>query len=86
MIILDEPTIALSISEVQKVLDYVAEIKRKGKSAIFITHNIYHVYPVADRFVILDRGRTVAEFKKEGVSLEDLIGKLSLIARTGTLS
>jgi simple sugar transport system ATP-binding protein len=86
LIILDEPTIALSISEVAKVLDYVAGIKRKGKSAIFITHNIYHVYPVAERFVILDRGRTVAEFKKEDVSLEDLIGKLSLIARTGKLS
>jgi simple sugar transport system ATP-binding protein len=86
LIILDEPTIALSISEVQKVLDYVGEIKKKGKSAIFITHNIYHVYPVADRFVILDRGRTVAEFKKEDVSLEDLIGKLSLVARTGKLS
>jgi simple sugar transport system ATP-binding protein len=86
LIILDEPTIALSISEVGKVLDYVGEIKKKGKSAIFITHNIYHVYPVADRFVILDRGRTVAEFKKEDVSLEELIGKLSLIARTGKLS
>jgi simple sugar transport system ATP-binding protein len=86
LIILDEPTIALSISEVQKVLEYVAEIKKKGKSAIFITHNIYHVYPVADRFVILDRGRTVAEFRKEEVTLEDLIGKLSLIARTGRLS
>jgi len=86
LIILDEPTIALSISEVAKVLDYVAEIKRKGKSAIFITHNIYHVYPVADRFVILDRGRTVAEFKKQEVSLEELMGKLSLIARTGKLS
>ena len=86
LIILDEPTIALSISEVAKVLDYVAEIKRKGKSAIFITHNIYHVYPVADRFVILDRGRTVAEFKKQDVSLEELMGKLSLIARTGKLS
>jgi len=86
LIILDEPTIALSISEVAKVLDYVAEIKRKGKSAIFITHNIYHVHPVADRFVILDRGRTVAEFKKQDVSLEELMGKLSLIARTGKLS
>jgi simple sugar transport system ATP-binding protein len=86
LIILDEPTIALSISEVAKVLNYVAEIKRKGKSAIFITHNIYHVYPVADRFVILDRGRTVAEFKKEDVSLDDLFAKLSLIARTGKLS
>jgi simple sugar transport system ATP-binding protein len=86
LIILDEPTVALSISEVQKVLDYVAEIRRKGKSAIFITHNIYHVYPAADRFVILDRGRTVAEFKKEDVSLEDLVGKLSLIASTGRLN
>jgi simple sugar transport system ATP-binding protein len=86
LIILDEPTIALSISEVQKVLNYVGEIKKKGKSAIFITHNIYHVYPVADRFVILDRGRTVAEFRKEDVSLEDLIGKLSLVASTGKLS
>jgi simple sugar transport system ATP-binding protein len=86
LIILDEPTIALSVSEVQKVLDYVNEIKKRGKSGIFITHNIYHVYPVADRFVILDRGRTVAKFKKEGVSLDDLIGKLSIVARTGKLS
>jgi simple sugar transport system ATP-binding protein len=86
LIILDEPTISLSISEVAKVLNYVAEIKRKGKSAIFITHNIYHVYPVADRFVILDRGRTVAEFKKEEISMDGLVGKLSLIASTGKLS
>jgi len=86
LIILDEPTIALSISEVRKVLDYVSEIKKKGKSAIFITHNIYHVHPVADRFVMLDRGRIVAELKKQDISLEDLIEKLAIIAKTGKLS
>lgn len=86
LIILDEPTVALSLSETKKVLDFVNEIRGQGKSCIFITHNIYHVYPVADRFVVLDRGRTVGEFKKKDLSLEDLIDKLYLVARTGKLS
>lgn len=47
----------LSLSETRKVLDFVHNIKEQSKSAIFISHNIYYVYPVADRFVILDRGR-----------------------------
>ena len=42
LLILDEPTVSLSLSEVQKVLDFVEEIKKEGKSCIFITHNIYH--------------------------------------------
>ena len=86
LIILDEPTMALSLSEVKKVLDFVREIKNRGKSCIFITHNIYHVYPVADRFVILDRGKIAGEFKKEDVSLEDLIEKLHTVAETGKIS
>lgn len=86
LIILDEPTVALSLSETKKVLDFVNAIKEQGKSCIFITHNIYHVYPVADRFVVLDRGRTVGEFKKKDIPLEDLIDKLYLVARTGKLS
>ncbi|MGQ9623112.1 MAG: ATP-binding cassette domain-containing protein [Candidatus Caldatribacteriaceae bacterium] len=86
LIILDEPTTGLSLSETQKVLSFVEEIKKKGKSAIFITHNIYHVYPVADRIVILDRGRVVGEFLKAAISLEKLVEKLYLVARTGRLN
>lgn len=86
LIILDEPTTGLSLSETQKVLSFVEEIKKKGKSAIFITHNIYHVYPVADRIVILDRGRVVGEFMKAAISLEKLVEKLYLVARTGRLN
>ena len=62
------------------------DIKRQGKSAIFITHNIYHVYPVADRIVILDRGRVVGEFQKAEVTLEELVDKLYLVAQTGSLN
>jgi len=86
LIILDEPTTGLSLSETQKVLGFVEEIKNRGKSAIFITHNIYHVYPVADRIVILDRGQIMGEFEKAEISLEELVNKLYLVAQTGKLN
>ncbi len=86
LIILDEPTTGLSLSETQKVLGFVEDIKNKGKSCIFITHNIYHVYPVAERIVVLDRGKVVGQFKKEEVSLEELVNRLYLVARTGSLN
>jgi simple sugar transport system ATP-binding protein len=85
LVILDEPTIQLSLSETEKVLNFVKKIKREGKSCVFITHNIYHVYPVADRFVILDRGRVIGELKKADTSLDDLSRKLISVARTGKL-
>ena len=73
LLILDEPTSALSVRETHKVLDYILEAKERGLSIIFITHNIYHVYSVADRFTILEHGRKVAEFRKEEVSAEEII-------------
>jgi simple sugar transport system ATP-binding protein len=85
LIILDEPTMGLSLSETRKVLDFVQGIKEKGKSAIFISHNIYYVYPVADRFVILDRGNIAGEFIKKDISQDDLVEKMVRLARTGTL-
>ncbi len=85
LVILDEPTTALSITETQRVLEYVKELKNKGKSAIFISHNIYHVYPVADRFVILDKGNVIAEFNKKDLVPEDLTEIMISIARTGKI-
>jgi simple sugar transport system ATP-binding protein len=73
LLILDEPTSALSIRETHKVLDYILEAKERGLSIIFITHNIYHVYSVADRFTILEHGHKVAEFAKGDVSAEEII-------------
>ena len=86
LIILDEPTMGLSLSETRRELDFVHGIKEKGKSAIFITHNIYYVYPVADRFVILDRGNVAGEFLKKDISQDDLEEKMVRLARTGKLN
>ena len=86
LIILDEPTTGLSLSETQKVLDMVTTIKRMGKSAIFISHNIYYVYPVVDRFVILDRGKIAGDILKKDITQEDLVNRMLHLAKTGTLT
>jgi simple sugar transport system ATP-binding protein len=83
LIILDEPTMGLSLSETKRVLDFVRDIKNKGKSAIFISHNIYSVYSVVDRFVILDRGQIAGQIEKKDISQEDLVEKMVYLAKTG---
>jgi len=72
LIILDEPTVALSLKEVQKVLNFTRKIKESGRACVYISHTIPHVYQVADRFVIIDRGEIVANFQKSEISLEEL--------------
>jgi simple sugar transport system ATP-binding protein len=72
LVILDEPTIALSIKESREVLEFIQQLKRQGVAAIFITHNLYHAHPVAERFVVLNRGRKVADVRREDVSIERL--------------
>jgi len=74
LIILDEPTTALSLIETQKVFDFVNNIKAKGRSVLFIGHNIFHVFDISDRFVILDRGKIIHQLEKSDVdSPESLI-------------
>ncbi len=70
LLILDEPTSALSVGETKKVLNYTKEAKRAGLGVIFITHNIGHVYQVADRFTIISHGHKVGDFLKGEVDQE----------------
>jgi simple sugar transport system ATP-binding protein len=84
LIILDEPTTALSLTETQKVFNFIENVRRKGCGIIFIGHNIHHVHDVADRFVIFDRGRIAAEFDRSHVgSAEKLIEDMHHIVITG---
>ena len=85
LIILDEPTMGLSLSETRKLLEFVGGIKTAGKSCIFIDHNIFHVYSVADRVVVLDRGAVAGEFLTKDITLEQLMDKMYRVARTGSL-
>ena len=72
LIILDEPTVALAVKEVRKVLDFVRGIKESGRACVYIEHNLAHVYEVADRLIILDRGEVVAELTRGELTLPDL--------------
>jgi simple sugar transport system ATP-binding protein len=85
LIILDEPTMGLSLQETRKLIDFVRGIKAAGKSAIFIDHNVFHVYSVADRVVVLDRGTVAGEFLTKDISLDDLMEKMYRVAQTGSL-
>lgn len=80
LLLLDEPLAALSIKEARKVHDMILQIRDAGSSVVYITHNVYHVYPIADRFVILDRGNKLSEVGKEQVSAEAVIEAIA----TGT--
>jgi simple sugar transport system ATP-binding protein len=72
LIVLDEPTTALAVNEVRKVLAFVEGVKTGGRACIYIEHNLAHVHEVADRLVILDRGRVVRTLKKGEVTLAEL--------------
>jgi simple sugar transport system ATP-binding protein len=85
LIILDEPTMGLSLSETRKLLEFAQDIKEAGKSCIFIDHNVFHVHSVADRIVVLDRGEVAGDFLTKDITLEDLMDKMYRVAQTGHL-
>ena len=76
LIILDEPTNALSLNETQKVFDFVNNVKKSNRSGLFIGHNIYHVYDISDRFVILDRGEVVHQLDKKEIDTPEELLKI----------
>jgi simple sugar transport system ATP-binding protein len=84
IIILDEPTMGLSLKETEKLLHFVEGIRAAGKSAIFIDHNIFHVYSVADRIIVLDRGHVAGEFPTSRYSLDELMNIMREVAGKGT--
>lgn len=75
LIIMDEPTNNLGIEESQEVLRFMRNAKDAGHSTIFITHNIYHVFQVVDRIVVLRHGRIVGNVQRAATSL-DAVEKL----------
>lgn len=84
LVLLDEPTTALSLTESEKVFGFARRIKADGRSVVFISHNIYHTYDLADRFIILDRGQVVLQADKtEMRSAEELVRALQVVAREG---
>jgi simple sugar transport system ATP-binding protein len=72
VLILDEPTSALGVKQAGVVLGRIAAARERGLGVIFITHNPHHAYPVGDRFLILNRGRSIGEYAKADITRDEL--------------
>lgn len=66
VIIMDEPTAALSVSAIDQVLELVLQLKAQGASIIVISHRLEDIYRVSDRMIVLRQGRKVCDTPIEG--------------------
>jgi len=86
VLLLDEPTRNLSIKEVDRSLRRIAMIRDKTDMClVFVTHNISHVFNIADRIVLLDRGEKVFDKKTSDTTIEEvtqLIAKETVMAHS----
>ena len=72
ILLLDEPTSALSVRETERVLQYVTELKKEDVSSVIVTHNLYHAFQVCDRFVVMSHGKVIFEKNKSDTNLEEV--------------
>ena len=71
LVLLDEPTASISVRQVAEVLDLMRRMRGHGQSLIFISHAMPHIFAVADRIVVLRRGRKVADKPMGATSPEE---------------
>jgi simple sugar transport system ATP-binding protein len=86
VLILDEPTAALGVRQSGVVLKYVAAARDRGLGVILITHNPHHAWPVGDRFMLLRRGRSMGNFPKAEMTLDELVQMMAGGAELEALS
>lgn len=73
VLIMDEPTSALAVAEVEAVLRLINEVKSRGVAVILITHRLQDLFEVCDRIAVMYEGTKVAERGIDGTSLKDLV-------------
>jgi ABC-type sugar transport system ATPase subunit len=73
LVIMDEPVAALGIEESRKVLRLITRLKDQGRAVIVISHNLEHVFSVADRIVVLRRGRLVGIRRREETTADEIV-------------
>lgn len=72
VLLLDEPTSALSVRETEALLNQVLKLKAENVSSVLVTHNLYHAYQVCDRFVIMSHGTKVFDVEKADTTVGQL--------------
>ncbi len=72
ILLLDEPTSALSVRATEALLEYIKKLKEDGVSSVLVTHNLYHAYLVCDRFIVMSHGQKVCDVSRQETTIEEL--------------
>lgn len=73
LVIMDEPTASLAVVETRNVLRLIEQLRDNGKAVLLVSHNLNEVFEVADRIVVLRRGRKVAECERSETDLDRVV-------------
>jgi ABC-type sugar transport system ATPase subunit len=74
MVIMDEPTAALAVREVESVLKLIRQMRDEGIAVILISHRLNDVFEVTDRIVVLRQGRIEADLRTEATKMREVVG------------
>ncbi len=77
LMVLDEPTAALGVSQTEQVLALVRRLREHGLGVVVISHNLHEVFSVADRIIVLRLGRRVATFDHGSATPEDVVAAIT---------
>jgi len=77
LLIMDEPTAALGVAEQRKVLDLVRLLRGQGIPVILISHQMYDVFAVSDRVVVMRRGKKVAERLTQQTTTDEVVSLIT---------
>jgi D-xylose transport system ATP-binding protein len=73
LVILDEPTAALGVSQTQQVLELVARLAEQGLAVVLISHNLHDIFEVATRITVLRLGRNVAIYERSRTTQQEVV-------------
>jgi simple sugar transport system ATP-binding protein len=77
MVLMDEPTAAISVRQVAEVLDLIRRLRDQGVAVVLISHRMPDVFAVCDRIMVLRRGQKVAEKAIADSSPEEVTGLIT---------
>jgi simple sugar transport system ATP-binding protein len=77
LVLMDEPTAAISVRQVAEVLELIRRLKAQGVSVMLISHRMPDVFAVADRIIVMRRGGKVADKRTENTSPEEITGLIT---------
>lgn len=83
MVLMDEPTAALGVVQSRHVNDLILRVRDQGVAVVLVSHNMQHVFEVADRIEVLRLGQRVAARRKADTSIKEVVADMTGLSVTG---